>query len=218
MKRATSATIRSTAAWAEASGISSRRDASTSIDADRVISGERSSWLTSDAKRLSLLDALLEHLGHVVERGDQHAEVGVVGGAEPGVEAAAGDGLGGHRHVGERAQGAAAGPPADGGAGEGGDEGGAEQRGRQRLEGALGVGERHELEVEAVDVGQRDADQQLGLAVDRRPACGPACPPRPSARSESGMASSSNAVLWLVQRPYASRTSGARRASRCRAS
>jgi hypothetical protein len=48
-----SAAIRSTAAWADSSGISSRRVASTSIEAARVMRGERSSWLTSDAKRPS---------------------------------------------------------------------------------------------------------------------------------------------------------------------
>ena len=52
-KRPTSATMRSIAAWADASGISARREASTSIDAESVMTGERSSWLTSDANRPS---------------------------------------------------------------------------------------------------------------------------------------------------------------------
>ena len=47
-KRSTSADSRSSAAWAR-SGISSRRVSSTSTDAASVMSGERSSWLTSDA-------------------------------------------------------------------------------------------------------------------------------------------------------------------------
>ena len=51
-KRATSLTSRSSAACAR-SGISSRRASMTSTEADSVISGERSSWLTSDANRAS---------------------------------------------------------------------------------------------------------------------------------------------------------------------
>ena len=50
--RVTSLDRRSRAAWAR-SGISSRRASITSTDAASVMSGDRSSWLTSDAKRAS---------------------------------------------------------------------------------------------------------------------------------------------------------------------
>ncbi len=50
--RLTSLVSRSSAAWAR-SGSSLRRASITSTDADSVISGERSSWLTSEAKRAS---------------------------------------------------------------------------------------------------------------------------------------------------------------------
>ena len=50
--RSTSADSRSSAVWAR-SGISPRLFSSTSTDAASVISGERSSWLTSEANRAS---------------------------------------------------------------------------------------------------------------------------------------------------------------------
>ena len=49
-KRSTSADHQVERGLGRASGISSRRDASTSIEAARVMSGERSSWLTSDGE------------------------------------------------------------------------------------------------------------------------------------------------------------------------
>jgi hypothetical protein len=48
------------------------------------------------------LDAFLEGAGHVVERGHQRAEVGVVDVGHPGVEATSGDSHGGGTHVGQR--------------------------------------------------------------------------------------------------------------------
>ena len=74
------------------------------------------------------LDAVLQRLGHRVERVGEHAEVRVVGGFEAGVEASAGDGLGRLAHVGQRAQGAAPGPEADAGARQRGEHGCAQQR------------------------------------------------------------------------------------------
>ena len=70
--RLTSLDSRSSAAWAR-SGISSRRASITSTDADRVINGERSSWLTSEAKRASRSIRACSADGHVVERVGEHA-------------------------------------------------------------------------------------------------------------------------------------------------
>jgi hypothetical protein len=67
------------------------------------------------------LDPGLQGGGHVVERRDEHRQVGVVGRLEPGVETASGDRLGGEADVDEGEEGAAAGPPAERGTGEGGD-------------------------------------------------------------------------------------------------
>ena len=50
------------------------------------------------------VDAVLQVRGHVVERRDEAAQVRVVHLTQAGVEAAAGDGLGGHADVGERPQ------------------------------------------------------------------------------------------------------------------
>ena len=157
--------MRSSAERSGPSGRSSRRDSRTSIDAARVMRGERSSWLTSEAKRASRSMRDLERAGHVVERRDQHAEVGVVVGVEPGAEVAARDGLGGEAHLGERSQDAPAQPGAQRGASEHADGGRPQQHGGQGVERALHLVERHDLEVRRLDRRERQADDQLGLTA-----------------------------------------------------
>ena len=92
-------------------------------------------------------DAVLEGLGHLVERLGDEVEVGVAADGQSGVEAAAGDGLGRLAHVEERGEHPAARPEPDEATGEGGEGGGAEQRDGEAVEGALEVGERHALVV-----------------------------------------------------------------------
>ena len=87
---------RSSAAWAR-SGMSSRWFSSTSTDAASVISGERSSWLTSEANRASRSMRSWRAWAMSLNESASGREVGVVAGLEPGVEPAAGDGLGGRR-------------------------------------------------------------------------------------------------------------------------
>ena len=74
-----------------------------------------------------VLDPQLQRRRHVVEGGRQLAEVLVVGGLEAGVEAAAGDGLGGLGGVGQRAHRPARRPHAEQHAERRGEDGGAEQ-------------------------------------------------------------------------------------------
>ena len=83
------------------------------------------------------VDAVLEGLGHLVERLGDEVEVGVAADGQAGVEAAAGDGLGGLADVEQRGEHPAAGPEPDEAAGEGGEGGGAEQRDGEAVEGAL---------------------------------------------------------------------------------
>ena len=111
-KRLTSLVSRSSAAWAR-SGSSSRRASITSTDADSVISGERSSWLTSEAKRASRsmrsCSAEAMSLNELASTPRSGSSVG----GEAGVEAAAGDRLGRLGGVGDRAHGAAGGEHAE---------------------------------------------------------------------------------------------------------
>ena len=106
--RATSLVSRSSAAWAR-SGSSWRRASITSTEADSVISGERSSWLTSEAKRASRSMRSCSAEAMSLNELGERAEVGVVGGGEAGAEVPAGDRLGGLRRLGERPDGAAGG-------------------------------------------------------------------------------------------------------------
>ena len=86
-------TSRSRAACAR-SGISVRRDCSTSIDADSVvINGDRSACTHIARKARISLDAVLQRGCHVVERGREESKVAVVGHIEASVEVAARDRL-----------------------------------------------------------------------------------------------------------------------------
>ena len=159
-KRSMSATIRSRAALAR-SGMSSRWFSSTSIDAARVISGERSSWLTLEANRASRWMRSSSATAISLNESASVRQVGVVAGLDPGVEAAAGDGLGGVADAAQRPQHPAGGPPAEGRAGQRGEQRRGQQRDADRLERVLELVERHDLEVGAVDRLERHADRQL---------------------------------------------------------
>ena len=101
--RSMSATIRSSAALAR-SGMSSRWFSSTSIDAARVMSGERSSWLTLEANRASRWIRSSRAMAISLNDVGQGGEVGVVAGLHPGLQVAGGDGVDGLADAPERAQ------------------------------------------------------------------------------------------------------------------
>ena len=81
--------------------------------ATRVISGERSSWLTSDANRASRSTRCCSAATISLNEFGQRAQVGVVGRLEAGVEPTAGDRLGRLRGVAERPDGAVGGEHAE---------------------------------------------------------------------------------------------------------
>ena len=151
----------------ERSGISSRRVSRMSTAADSVISGDRSSWLTSDAKRASrsmrscsACAISLNELASTPRCGSSVASRRVS--RRPPAIAS-----GGLAHVGQRAQGAAPGPEADAGARERREHRCAEQRDAERTERALQVVELDDLEVLRVRGLQRDADSERRLALER---------------------------------------------------
>ena len=119
-KRRTWPTTTSSACWVR-SGSSPRRPSMTSAAAARAVIGERSSWLTSEAKRGLALDAGLDGVGHLVERVGEAVEVGIALAGDAGVEVAGGDLAGGVGDAVERAQQAPARPPADAGGQQDGD-------------------------------------------------------------------------------------------------
>ena len=96
-----------------AAGRTARRGGArmTSTLATSVVSGERSSWLRSAAKRASRSDPLVEGLDHAVERPHDDRQVGVVGRPAAGCQAAHRDRRGGRRDVVERRPSAGATPP-----------------------------------------------------------------------------------------------------------
>ena len=129
---------------------------------------QRRTQLVGDVRREPgiALDSLLQRRGHVVERTGEHAEVGIVGRCEPGLQASAGDRLGGLGGVGDRTHGAAGCEHADEHA-----EAGRDRRREQQRQGDVGerlvvVLEAEELEVVGVDANQADADDLERLAVD----------------------------------------------------
>ena len=85
------------------SGISSRRASITSTEAASVISGERSSWLTSDAKRASRSTRCCSASAMSLNDSVRIAQIGIVGRFEAGVESTAGDRRGGLRGGRDRA-------------------------------------------------------------------------------------------------------------------
>jgi hypothetical protein len=90
----------------------SRSASSTSSEADRVVRGERSSWLTSELKRASR-SMRLQLVDHGVERGGEALEVGIGRlGSSRVSSSASGDGHRRPRHAGQRAQRASAGEAA----------------------------------------------------------------------------------------------------------
>ena len=200
-KRAMSAAMRSTAACADSSGISSRRVASTSIDAARVMSGERSSWLTSDAKRPSRSirssSAWAMWLNDVTSasRSGSSPPSSRVSSRPPAMASAA------TPDVRQGAQGAAADPVAERGAGERRHERGAEQRHGQRLERALQLVERDDLVVRDVLLGQRDADGELGARRRGRSASGPRWPPPTTSLQRRSGGRPGRTPTWRPTRP-----------------
>ena len=111
------------------------------------------------------LDAQLQRRRHVVERAGEHAEVGVVGRRQAGVEVPAGDRLGRLRRVGDRAHGAAGGEHAEQHAEQRRDDAGEQQRQGDVGQRAVVLGEVEELEVGA-DLGERDAEDDHRLVAD----------------------------------------------------
>jgi hypothetical protein len=133
----------------------------------RVVSGERSSWLTVGGEAGVSLDLGVERLHHLVERGGQLAQLLVPAPIEPPAAFAVGDGPGGAADVDHRVQQANEDEPSEGQAAQqrrqGGDDEGQPHR-AQRL-GQLVEGEHLEV---AVPCPERDPDGQLrpaGLEV-----------------------------------------------------
>ena len=93
-KRRTWPTTTSSACWVR-SGSSSRRASSTSTAAARAVIGERSSWLTSEAKRGSRSIRSCTASAISLNESGEPVEVGVGLRLEPGVEPAGGDLAGG---------------------------------------------------------------------------------------------------------------------------
>ena len=128
--------------------------------------GERSSWLTSDAKRASRSirswTASAMSLNDVTSR----SRSGSLLGLEPGVEAARGQLAGGVGDARDRPQQAAAGRPADRGGQDGGDRAAEHQRAADDPQAADERGEREDLEVLHVELGHVDADGEVRLAAE----------------------------------------------------
>ena len=163
--RATSLTRRSRAAWAR-SGMSSRRACITSTDADSVINGDRSSWLTSEAKRASrstrCCSADAMSLNEVASTPRSGSSVGVsrVSRCPPAIALAASEASA----TGRTARRAASTPATH--AETGRDRRREQQRQRDVRQRAVVLIEAERLEVGAVDPHQRDAHHQRGLPVD----------------------------------------------------
>ncbi len=112
------------------------------------------------------LDALLELVDHGVEGAGEADQVGVVDGSrQPGVELAAGDGHGRRRHTGQGAQGTSGGRAPDRRAEHGRDEPGGEEGQGEDSQGVAQVVQVEHLEVGDVDRRDRDADDELRVAV-----------------------------------------------------
>ena len=112
------------------------------------------------------LDAVLDGVGHVVERADEPVEVRVALGVESGVEAARGELAGGVRHPRDGTEQAAAGRPSDGGGEHRGRRAPEDERPADHPEAAGERGQREHLEVLDVELGDVDADRQVRLAVE----------------------------------------------------
>ncbi len=113
-----------------------------------VVSGERSSWLTSEVKRASRSIRSWSWSTIVLNDWVRPAQVGVLGRrAQPGVEVAPGDGDGGPRHGRERPQRASAGQPADQPAEHGRDEPAEHERQGEHVQGVVEVVQVEDREV-----------------------------------------------------------------------
>ena len=95
------------------SGRSSRRASSTSTAADRAVIGERSSWLTSDAKRASRSIRACTASAMSLNESARRSRSGSLSGSSRVSRPPDGDLAGGVGDPAQRAQQAAAGPPAD---------------------------------------------------------------------------------------------------------
>ncbi len=162
--RSTSADSRSSAVWAR-SGISSRLFSSTSTEAARVMRGERSSWLTSEAKRASRSTrsssacAMWLNGTASTSRSGSSPTVRRVSRRPPAMASAAMP----TSSRGARARRAAhqpSRPPAIDGEQRRPEEGDG-----QVLQGALRLGQRHDLEVGGIGGGDGHADGQVRLTV-----------------------------------------------------
>ena len=164
-KRRTWPTTTSSACWVR-SGSSPRRPSMTSAAAARAVIGERSSWLTSRREARLALDAGLDGVGHVVERVGEPVEVGVALAHDAGVEVAGGDLAGGVGDPPERAQQAAARPPAGEARQQDRDDRPDDEREQDRAQRVLGRPEPERLEVVGVDLGDLHADADVVLVAD----------------------------------------------------
>ena len=132
---------------------------------------QRRPQLVADLGRESSVagDPLLKGPGHLVERGGERGQVGVVGRGQAGVQGSSGQRLGRSPHLEQRVEQPARGPPADGRREQGGDGGHTEEDEGQRVQGLLDVVEGRGLEVDRVGGGARygDGGDDGGAGADR---------------------------------------------------
>ena len=127
----------------------------TSAAAASAVIGERSSWLTSEAKRASRSMRACTASAMSLNESAEPVEVGVALGGDARVEVAGGDLAGGVGDPAERPQQAPARPPADAGGQQHGDRRADDEGEQDRAQRALGRAELEGLEVVGVDLGDR---------------------------------------------------------------
>ena len=146
----------------------SRSASRTSSEAASVVSGERSSWLTSELKRASRSIRSCSWSTMALKELVRPSRSGSAASASRRVSSSpAGDGAGGPGHRGERAQAAGAGEAPEGGAEDGRDDAGDEERQPEDAQRVVEVGEVEHLEVVGLDGGDRDPDHDLRRPLRR---------------------------------------------------
>ena len=197
---------------------SSRCASSTPRVVARVVSGDRSSWLTSEVKRASrsmrswrLAVIRLNARPAPGGRGRRPPPRGCRAGPRRWSTAASVTSAEGPQRPPAR-------PPADDGAGQGGDQGGPGEGERQDPQGARQLVEREDLEVGGVDRRQRDPDHHLRRPPEHEVLGGRRAPRAPGPAPAGGMALSPTeievAYHWPPLREHRAATRAGCRPSR----
>ena len=152
--RRTSTARRSTV-WRVRSSKVSRRASSISVVVARVVSGDRSSWLTSEAKRASRAMRCSRAEAMRLNESVRGSRSGSPWASRRVVELAARDVAGCRGHVGDRTQDAACGPPTDEGGGDGRDGRCSDERVPDDVQRVVQLGEEEQLVVLRACGGER---------------------------------------------------------------